>query len=118
MADLHRFIAIGSAGVVGLGIAWALALVAVGRPGERAFEAFQALVVTALVIGAASGLVRLAGGTAPREGLHLLYAALALATIPVARSFAGPGSERGRTLALLAAFVVLAFLVYRLFGTG
>ncbi len=118
MADLHQLLAIGAAAVVGLGIAWTLALLVTGRPGGRAFEAFQALVVATLVIGAASGLVRLAGGAAPREGLHLLYGALAVATIPLARSFAGQGSERARTVALLAALVVLAFLVYRLFTTG
>ena len=43
----------------------------------------------------ASGLVLLAVGARPAEGLHLLYAIVAIALIPLARSFLGPG-ERPR----------------------
>jgi hypothetical protein len=115
---LHRVIAFLAVGAVGLGIAWALGLAARRRTAGRTFEAFQAAVVSALVVGAASGLILVATGVGPAEPLHLLYAAFAIGAIPVARSFAGRGGPRAQQLAIAAAFVVLGFMVYRLFATA
>ncbi len=72
----------------------------------------------AFVIGAASGLVLLATGAGPAEGLHLLYAIVAIALIPLARSFRGRAKRRAVGPLLLAASVVLGGVVYRLFTTG
>lgn len=100
------------------GISWAVLLGFTKRAGGPAFERFQAAVVSALVVGAASGLILLASGARPAEGLHLLYAFVAVALIPLARSFAGRPNGRGSVALPLAAFVVLGGLVYRLFTTG
>ena len=59
---LHRVIAYLSGGAVALGVVWALVLAVQRRSGGRAFEAFQAAVVSALIIGAASGGILLAAG--------------------------------------------------------
>lgn len=74
--------------------------------------------VSLVIIGAASGLVLLASGLRPTDGLHLLYALIAVALIPLARSFLGRTRGRAAGALLLVAFVVLGALVYRLFTTG
>jgi len=79
---------------------------------------FQAAVVSLLVVAAASGLIILAGGARPADGLHLLYALVAIALVPLARSFLGRASSRRSNLLLLVALVVLGAVVYRLFATG
>ena len=89
-----------------------------GRAGGEAFVRFQAGVVSLLVVAAASGLVLLAGGARPTDGLHLLYALLAIALVPLARSFLTRANHRGANVLLLVAFVVLGGVLYRLFATG
>ncbi|MBI2763676.1 MAG: hypothetical protein HYX54_08025 [Chloroflexi bacterium] len=101
-----------------VGIAWSLALVRSGRGGGEAFVRFQAAVVSLLVVVAASGLVLLTLGARPSEGLHLLYALLAIGLVPLARSFLTRTSHRGTDVLLLIAFVVLGGVLFRLFTTG
>jgi hypothetical protein len=76
------------------------------------------VVVSLLIVGAASGAILLATGARPADGLHLLYAAIALAVVPLARSFTGRSNRRGTATLLLAAFVVLGAVLYRLLTTG
>ena len=117
MEPIHRLLAYGAVAIVAIGLGWtALALVrpATAGPGER----FQAAVVALFIVGAASGLVVFAEGSRPADALHLLYGALAVGAIPLARSFVGRSSGRRAAILLLAAFIVLAGLVYRLFATG
>lgn len=70
------------------------------------------------IVGAASGLLLLVAGAQPADSLHLLYAAIGIALIPVARSFRGLASGRGASVLLLAAFVALGGILFRLFTTG
>ena len=70
------------------------------------------------VIAAVSGGLLLLTGARPSEGLHLLYALVALAVIPLARSFLGRKTARAAAALLLVAFVVLGAVTYRLFITG
>lgn len=115
---IHRLLAYAIVAVTVAGIGWSVLLVVAGRVGGPAFERFQAAVVSLLVVSAASGLVLLAIGARPADGLHLLYAIVAIALIPLARSFLGRATGRRAAVLLLAAFVVLGGLVYRLFTTG
>lgn len=115
---IHRLLAYGAVAVTVAGIGWSLLLVFAGRAGGPGFERLQAVVVSVLVVGAASGLVLLAVGARPTEGLHLLYAILAIALIPLARSFLGRANARAAGALLFAAFVVLGGVAYRLFTTG
>ena len=117
MDAIHGLLAYAAVAGTVAGIAWSLALAVSGRAGGPGFERFQAAVVTVLLLGSVSGLVMLASGARPAEGLHLLYSILAVALIPLARSFLGRASGRGASALLLAAFVVLGAVVYRLFTT-
>jgi len=115
---IHRLLAYAVVALVGAGIVWSLLLVASARVGGPTFERFQAAVVALLVVGAASGVVLVATGMRPTEGLHLLYAAVAISLIPLARSFLGRWNSRSAAGLLLVAFIVLGAVVYRLFTTG
>ncbi len=115
---IHLVLAYVVVGAVVGGVGWSAVLAMTGRAGGAAFERFQAAVVSLLVVAAASGLLLLAAGARPTDGLHLLYAAVAIALIPLARSFFGRAGGRGATVLLLVAFVVLGAVVYRLFATG
>lgn len=54
----------------------------------------------------------------PADGLHLLYAVVAVALIPLVRSFVGRAGGRGASVLSLVAFSVLSALLYRVFVTG
>lgn len=115
---IHRLLAYaGAAATVG-GIAWSLALVVSGRPAGPGFVRYQAAVVSVFVVGAASGALLMLAGQRPTEALHLLYAVIAVAVIPLARSFLARAGDRRAAALLLVAFVVLGAVTYRLFTTG
>ena len=118
MDAIHRLLAYGAVATTVLGFGWSLVLVATRRPAGTAFDRFQAAVVSVFLVGGASGLLLLLAGYRPAEGLHLLYAAVALGVIPLARSSLGRASNRGAAALLLVAFVVLGAVTYRLFTTG
>jgi hypothetical protein len=118
MDALHRLLAYGAVGAAAIGIGWSAIATVTRRSGGPSFERFQAGVVATLIVGAASGLIMLAAGDRPTEGLHLLYAVIAIALIPLARSFLGRADGRRAAALLLAAFVVLGAVLYRLFTTG
>lgn len=118
MDVIHRLIAYAAIGGGTVGIGWSVLIVISGRSGGPAFERFQAAVVSLLVIGAASGAILIAAGTRPTDALHLLYAVIAIGLVPLARSFLGRVSDRGTAAVILAAFVALGAVIYRLFTTG
>lgn len=118
MEAIHRLIAYGAIPFVVTGIGWSILLVAARSAGGAAFDRFQAAVVSVLFVGSVSGAILLATGLGPTDGLHLLYAAVALAMVPLARSFTGRSGQRATAALLLSAFVVLGALLYRLIATG
>ncbi len=118
MDGIHRLLAYAVVAMTVTGIGWSVLLVIAGRAGGPVFDRLQAAVVSVLVIGAASGLVLLAIGARPAEGLHLVYAVVAIALIPLARSFLGRANDRVAAMLMLVAFVVLGGVAYRLFTTG
>ena len=115
---IHRLLADASVAVTVAAIVWALILLATGRSGGRRFEHAQATVVSMFVTVAASGALLLLTGSAPRDGLHIFYAAVALMVIPLARSLFGRAGPRHSSTMLLVALVVLGAVTYRLFTTG
>lgn len=117
---VHRLLAYAVVGAAVVGLGWSVVLAVTGRGGRGrpAFERFQAAVVAVIVVAAASGLLMLVTGNGPHDGLHLLYAAVAVGLVPLARSFAGPSGGRAGRWLLAVAFLVLAAVVYRLFATG
>lgn len=118
MDAIHRFLAYAVIGAIVGGAVWSAALARSGRTGGPRFEQYQAGVVSLVIVGAASGLLMLASGSRPADGLHLLYALIAIAVIPLARSFLGRTGGRRAGALLLAAFVALGAIGYRLFTTG
>lgn len=118
MEGIHRLLAYAVVAITVAGIGWSAFLIIAKRAGGPAFERFQAAVVSLIVVGSASGLILLAIGARPAEGLHLLYSVVAIALVPLARSFVGRAPARAIAGLLLAAFVVLGGVVYRLFTTG
>ncbi len=118
VASGHGLLAYAVVAVTVAAMGRSVVLIVAGRSGVPAFERFQAAVVSLLVVGAASGLALLATGARPAYGLHLLYAIVAIVLVPLARSFLGRATDRAARALLLAAFVVLAGAVYRLFTTG
>lgn len=115
---IHQILAYATVAFAVAGIGWSVLLALTRRAGGPAFERFQAVVVSVLVVGAASGLILLATGAGPAEWLHLLYAIVALALIPLARSFLSRANDRAAAVLLVVAFMVLGGVVYRLFATG
>jgi hypothetical protein len=105
--------------VVAAGAATLLAVLA-GAVTRRPFRfARDRAILAAIAVVAANvlvGVVLLAGGGAPADPLHLVYAAVALVILPVARFW--DRLARRRELAVGAGAVVLAALVLRLFQTG
>lgn len=117
METIHRLLAYGVVALTAIGLGWAGWAFISRRPAGPAFERLQAGVVALIVVAAASGLTTLVTGSRPSDGLHLLYAVVAVLLIPLARSFAGPAGTRIPAL-LFTAFVVLGAVMFRLFATG
>ncbi len=66
---IHRVIAYGTVAVTLVGFGWSSILVVADRDGGPAFERFLAAAISALIVAAASGLVLLAVGARPAEGV-------------------------------------------------
>lgn len=116
LPDLHRVLALL---VATSGVALSV-VVLIGaltrRPMRFARDRIILLAVALVAVGAVTGLVMLAAGDRPDDGLHLLYGAVAVLVLPLVRLW-GPLSRR-RALAVGAGGIVLALLVLRLFQTG
>jgi hypothetical protein len=121
LAQLHLALAAGAAvvaaGVVVLGVVDAAGVVTADRSKrllDRGILALLAVTAAAAIVGP---LVLLVAGP-PREWLHLVYAAAALAAAPVARAIAAArGSSRTGAWVAVGGLVTLAALL-RLWGTG
>lgn len=118
LGAIHRLLAYGAVAAAVVGIVWSILLVALGRPGGVRFEQAQAAVVSVFLVAAVSGGLLLLTGSRPGEDLHLVYTVVAIAIIPLARSFLGRTSPRRAAAMLVVAFVVLGAVTYRLFTTG
>ena len=116
--DLHLTLALASLAVMALvAVEGAVRLVRAQPPGRLAAAGSGA--VTILVgMTAAGGLALLAGGRRPHEWLHLVYALVALALVPLADSLAAQEDPRRQALARLLGTLVAAVVILRLFATG
>ena len=104
-------------------LAIALGVVAViaarGRDAHR--NAIDRLILVVLVVAlaaGATGAVLLATGHRPSDPLHLLYAAVAVAALPIARFAGGSVRWTSRSWVLAGAAIVLIGVVLRLVATG
>ena len=117
METIHRILGYASVVAVAVGIFWSAVATRSSALNTRRFVRFQALVVAILILASVAGMGLFVSGAQPNEGLHFVYAAIAVALLPLARSFV-PTMDRRSSIAALAAFVVLGFVLYRLFATG
>jgi hypothetical protein len=121
LAQLHLALAAGAAvvaaGVVVLGVVDAAGVVTADRSKRLLDRGILALLVVTAAAAIVGPLVLLVAGP-PREWLHLVYAAAALAAAPVARAIAAArGSSRTGAWVAVGGLVTLAALL-RLWGTG
>ena len=121
LAQLHLALAVGAAvvaaGVVVLGLVDATGVVTADRSKRLLDRGILALLVVTAAAAIVGPLVLLVAGP-PREWLHLVYAAAALAAAPVARAIAAArGSSRTGAWVAVGGLVTLAALL-RLWGTG
>jgi hypothetical protein len=115
---LHLFLAIASAAVMLLsGFEAGLRMVRNRKSGTLS-AGLSGSMLLILGVTAASGLGMLVGGARPHEMLHLLYAGLAFAAIPVTDLFAGRLSPRARAASSIVAALIGLVLIVRLFMTG
>jgi hypothetical protein len=117
MEPIHRILGYVAIVAVAVGTAWSVVASRSEAMGGLRFARFQAFVVALFVVAALAGIVLLVTGGQPKEGLHLVYAGISIAMLPLARSFV-PATDRRADIVALAAFVVLGFVLYRLFATG
>jgi predicted permease len=128
VTDLHQTL-----GRIALGAAVVLAVMAIGTAvaqGRRSGPWFGVITEWAAVglwllvlVNLAAGALLLVGGDRPEDGLHLLYAGVALAVLPLAaalgvRSERGRGPGRARYLWMTGGALVLAVVIVRLLQTG
>ena len=95
-----------------------LLVVTTQRWNRRLVDRLVLGVLAALVLAAATGAAALVTAGPPSDALHYLYAALALAALPVARYLGRSGSVRRRAGLLGAGTVLLLGFLFRLFTTG
>jgi hypothetical protein len=115
---LHGALALASIAVVLLTGAEAAVRAWRVLPAGRLADRLMTLAVLVLGITSAGGLGLLIGGASPSEGLHLVYAALAFAILPLTASLFGKVSARARGIAIAVAAIVALGIIVRLVQTG
>jgi hypothetical protein len=116
MAELHG---LGASLVLGAAMLLAIGSALLVRRGgsiwvDRGRIVVLALVATESLLGALAWL----GGDRALEALHYLYGVAALATLPLAATFASDAPPRARAALVAVASLVLTVLAWRLASTG
>jgi hypothetical protein len=118
VGDLHALVGDGAL-AFGLAItAWAVLLLVLRRQPGVPFFIGVAATVFVVALSGLLGLVTLVIGPGPRDGLHILYGALAVAALPVAALYIVEFPLRRRLVAWPIAGAILLALIWRLFATG
>lgn len=117
MTELHQIGA--NVALAGMAFLSLVAGVAAWRDVAHEYVRVLSLAIAGLfAVVAAVGLLLLAGGEGPREGLHLLYGALVVAAVPMGLTFASEAPPRSRSGVLMVVGVGTMLLIWRLFATG
>jgi hypothetical protein len=115
---LHLTLALGSVAVLLVTGLEAGVRALLGLPPGRLAGWLGTSAILVLIVSCAGGLGLWIGGASPREGLHFVYALLALAIVPVGRNLSDGWSARPRGLAVAVASLVALGVLVRLFQTG
>ncbi len=97
---------------------WSIVLAITRRPAGSLFLGNLVWVEIAVVIAAMLGAATAVSGAPPRDGLHLVYGALALALLPGAALIAAGRPAAQRPIVVAVASIVLVILLFRLVQTG
>lgn len=89
-----------------------------GTPPAGWVERLDLVAIIVLLVTSAGGLGLLLAGPGPHEGLHVLYAVLAIGILPVADSLARNASARRRAAVTAVSAVIGLVLIGRLIQTG
>ena len=103
--------------VVAVGAVWSFVEAVRGTtsPSLRVFARLSAL---ALLVQVVLGLLLLATGHRPAEGLHYVYGGVVLLCIPGGIAYAGAGDARREAWGLCFGLVAAVLLAARAVGTG
>ena len=117
LIDLHLGLWVGLAAIVAVVLMVSLPAALQGRQPPALYVPMQRAVAVLIGLQVVLGALLLGIGRLPQTPLHLLYAAAALATMPVARALARRSQAGARWYQVGGTLLLLGFLV-RLFGTG
>jgi heme A synthase len=100
-----------------VGTVWALENV-LRRRVSPALRAYLRLTFLAIVLQGVVGIVLVATGNRPTDGLHWFYGPAALLSLPVAWSLSAGADQRREALALLGGSLAVFLFALRAIGTG
>jgi asparagine N-glycosylation enzyme membrane subunit Stt3 len=117
MSTVHMRLGVALVAVVVIGALWALVEALRGdvSPSLRVFARLSAL---ALVVQVVLGLLLLAAGHRPADGLHYVYGGVVLLCIPAGIAYGGGGSVRREAWALCIGLGAAVLLAARAVATG
>lgn len=118
MTDLHGSLGAVALVLAALGAAWSVATLVLRRPPGRLYVVNLVWVVIVLALTGALGVLQLASGAGPKDGLHVLYGIVAVAALPIAAAAASGRPERQQAVIGVIGTIVALILVLRLFQTG
>jgi len=118
VSGLHALLGDGSLVLGAVAAVWAVVLVLLRRDGGALFGGLVLVLLVAMIATAAVGAVTAATQGPPVDGLHYVYAALALVTLPAVGIISTGRPIRTRAIILTIALVVLVVLLFRLLQTG
>jgi hypothetical protein len=116
--DLHVSLAVGSIVAISAAAIEGAGRALLDRPPGRPSAALSSIALVLLGMTSAAGLAMLVRGERPKEALHLVYAVLAFALIPLADSLTVRAPLRRGALARLVAALLALAVIARLFATG
>jgi len=119
LKDLHVWLAIlTTLTVLAATVEGAVRAIRKNPAGDIAFRTLVAVLIS-VAVTILAGIALLISGERPKEGLHLLYAALAFGLIPFADNASRSlNSDRNRGLYRFAGGIVCLLVLTRLFVTG
>jgi heme A synthase len=100
-----------------VGAVWALANAWGGRV-SPALRAYLRLTFLAILLQAVIGLILVATGARPQQGLHWFYGPAVLLSLPIAWMYAARADERREAWMLFAGSLAVFLFSVRAIGTG
>lgn len=118
MSQAHALVGQVAVALALIAAAWSIVLAITRRPSGSLFLGNLVWVAIAVVIAAALGAVTAIVTGPPRDGLHIVYGALALGTLPGAAIVASGRPARQQSIVAAVAATILVILLLRLVQTG